>query len=994
MTAENTSLQNRLEKKIHAQETLLEFSKSISTTCDLKQVYDILMTTCMEHMGIAVMALFLKGRGADDPFEVVAAKGIEIPIENKTCTFSNVFLEGLLNNKTHPTKSRFQGEYNQSRQILEAIECHLMIPIVYQNDIIGILSCGAKVFERAYSDEDIAFLMLIAGHAGVAINNIRIMDACKHDNAKLEKRLFELETIEDANRAMASSLDLADICKTLLLTIMGYLTCESGALFLLESNNSLKTRFVTSIGVFDENISEDIELEKNVWHDLKQKSYLCAFGTLQKRYGMEIAIPIKSAADLVAVALFSKKATGKAFRKNELKLAAMLANQGVAPIRRSQLYTHLKESNQALTIAVDRANKEVADRRKAEAAAKRNEQRFRTLLMTANDGFWEFDAQEKILDVNPKLCEILGYSRKELLNRPLFDFIDKTDVKLLNEQIQIRKKGDKSIYELTLLHKSGQRVHCLMKSSPLFKDDQFSGSFSMVTDITERKKLENELRKYEHIVSSSNDAMALVDRHHLFLQANDACAAAFDAKRKEMIGKGIGELLSGMAINKIIQSSVDQSLEGEDVHYRAWFDLPRLGRRYLDAAFYPFYHKQGDILGVIFNLRDITHEKRLEEHLVNAQKMEAIGTLASGIAHDFNNILTAILGFAQLAQGFATDDDKRQRHLSRIIQAGQRARDLVKQVLTFSRQANQQAQPTQLSRIVIEVVELLRASLPFNIQIQQDISDASDIVFADPVQIHQVLLNICTNAVHAMEPTGGIMRVALDTVEIDARTAKQKPDLNIGSYVKLSISDTGPGMDDKIVVRIFEPYFSTKPLGKGSGLGLAISHGIIKNHGGAIIVDSIPGRGSTFHIFIPAMEGADMDAAQAAVDATAPVGSERVLYVDDEPFILEMATELLEGLGYGVTAEGDARKALKLFESDPERFDIVITDLAMPSMTGLELAQGILSLRPDMPILLCSGYSEKISQRKMELIGIRGFVMKPFVLIEMAEKIRKALGDH
>lgn len=1000
MTTRTLSLKTKLEKKIHTQETLLEFSKALSLATDLKQVYNIIMLTCMGHRGIVVTA-FLEGRKAGDAFELVAVKGIDMPIENKLCNLSKALLEELFNDKNHLTKSQFLRESAQCQQILESIECHLMIPIFYHDDIIGLLLCGTKVSERAYSDEDIAFLTLIAGHAGVAINNIKAMDACKINNKKLEMRLFELETIEDINRAMASALDLGDVCKTMLLSITGYLTCESAALFLLESNDSLNMQFITSVGSFDESMCEDIKLENNILRALEQKSYLyvsdylaaCDFETLQNKNSMEIAIPIKNVTEVVAVALFSKKATGKEFRKRELKLAAMLANQAVAPIRKSQLYSHLKESNQALTNAMDKARKEVAVRRKAEEMVRRNEQRFRTLLMTANDGFWEFDPQEKTLDVNPKLCDILGYSRKELIDSHLYDFIEQADTKLLNEQVRIRKEGHKSIYELTLLHKNGQQVHCLMKSSPLFKDDKFSGSFSMVTDITERKKLENELRKYEHIVSSSNDAMAMVDQDHLFLQANDACAAAFDAKRNEMIGKGVEELLSGLTIGKVIQSSVDQSLEGEDVHYRAWFDLPRFGRRYLDAAFYPFYKKHGDVQGVIFNLRDITHEKRLEEYLVHAQKMEAIGTLASGIAHDFNNILTAIFGFAELAQGSGNDDQRKQRHLSRIIQAGQRARDLVRQILTFSRQAKQHAQPIQLSSIVKEVVKMLQASLPFNIAIQQDISDVSDIVFADPVQIHQVLLNLCTNAVHAMESTGGVMQVTLDTVEIDAHAVKQQPDLNVGSYLKLSISDTGPGMDDKIVARIFEPFFSTKPLGNGSGLGLATSHGIIKDHGGVIIVDSIPGQGSTFHVFIPVLEGAEIDAAQPGGAADLPIGSERILYVDDEPFILEMAAESLEGLGYCVTAEGDARKAFKLFESDPEQFDIVITDLAMPSITGLELAQDILSLRPDMPILLCSGYSEKISQEKMKLIGIRGFVMKPFVLIEMAGKIRKALGN-
>ena len=382
--------------------------------------------------------------------------------------------------------------------------------------------------------------------------------------------------------------------------------------------------------------------------------------------------------------------------------------------------------------------------------------------------------------------------------------------------------------------------------------------------------------------------------------------------------------------------------------------------------------------------------RKLESRLLQSQKMEAVGVLAGGIAHDFNNILTAIIGYVELAKIKLARDNPAYNHLEQVLKAGMRASDLVKQILTFSRQSIQDLSPVQVQPIIKEAVKLLRASIPTSIEIKQNIAPDCGSVLANPTQIHQILMNLCTNAYHAMRTSGGVLGVSLEPLEITGDDVNKLLDLSPGRYVRLTVSDTGHGMDKAVLKRIFEPYFTTKLPGEGTGMGLSVVHGIVKSYQGHISVYSEPEIGTIFNVYLPMLESAPVNG--TAVHKALERGSERLLIVDDEEPIVMMEKEMFTQLGYSVTACLTPEQALETFRNSPEAFDLVITDMTMPKMTGDKLALELLRLKPGLPIILCTGFSERINEEAAKAIGIREYVMKPIVLTEFSGTIRKVLG--
>jgi signal transduction histidine kinase len=385
-------------------------------------------------------------------------------------------------------------------------------------------------------------------------------------------------------------------------------------------------------------------------------------------------------------------------------------------------------------------------------------------------------------------------------------------------------------------------------------------------------------------------------------------------------------------------------------------------------------------------------KKRLAAQVRRSQKMETIGTLAGGIAHDFNNILSAILGHTQLASTKITHDSSAQENLRYVLAAGRRGKDLVSQILAFSRQTEHERRPMHLGPAIEEVLSLLRATLPTTIEIKAELETKPATVLADPSQMHQVFANLCANAAHAMRDGGGTLEVRLEAIDIThERTQKLAP----GPYLQVMIRDTGIGMEPAVLERIFDPFFTTKNAGEGTGMGLAVVHGIIASHGGTIKVDSSPGRGTAFVICLPRI-GAPVAPNPLSTDQlqVGGVGGSKVLFVDDEQPLVEVGKELLELLGYDVEVRTSSVEALELFQAAPERFDVVITDQTMPNMTGEELSRRLLSIRSDLPIILCTGFSFAMTEERAKDAGVRSLLQKPLLGQDLAHALEGVLGSR
>ena len=399
--------------------------------------------------------------------------------------------------------------------------------------------------------------------------------------------------------------------------------------------------------------------------------------------------------------------------------------------------------------------------------------------------------------------------------------------------------------------------------------------------------------------------------------------------------------------------------------------------------------ESGKISKLSGTIQDITERKRMESQLNQSQKMESIGTLAGGIAHDFNNILAIIIGNTEMAIDAVPEWNPAREYLNDIQSASTRAKDLIRHILSFSRKGSTYRKPIKLGPIIEDSLKLLRATIPADIEILQNLSCESDRILAEPTQIGQVLMNLCTNAAHAMHDKGGILEVSFQNVEF--KKQNMEFDLGPGRYVKLTLSDTGHGIDPKVIDRIFDPYFTTKGLGKGTGLGLSMVQGIVKMHDGAVAVKSELGKGSVFEVLFPLTEAASQPENEKA--EAFPTGNEKILLIDDEESILKLAKKRLEMQGYQVEAKNNPVEALELFRSEPDRFDLIITDMTMPKMTGDKLAKELFNIRPAMPIILCSGYSDRTDAEKAAAFGIRQYIEKPLNMSSFMISIRKVLDE-
>jgi len=511
-------------------------------------------------------------------------------------------------------------------------------------------------------------------------------------------------------------------------------------------------------------------------------------------------------------------------------------------------------------------------------------------------------------------------------------------------------------------------------------------------ELMQRRLAEEARMLLSAAIEQSAESVIITDINGTVLYVNPAFERETGFAREEVLGKE----------NRFMDVQLDEDLYGQmwDQLSRgtAWtgrFSCKRKngGQYQVEATISPVRNEEDEIINFVSVSRDITKEINLERQLVQAQKMEAIGTLAGGIAHDFNNILTPIIGFTEMTVSLLHEDNTARYNLERVLKSADRARGLVQQILTFSRKQEQERKPLLIQPIVKEALKLIRASLPSTIEIRHNIQKEAGTVLAEPTQLHQVIMNLCTNAYHAMGERGGLLDVTIKEVDIDTADLSAMLDLEKGKYLRINVSDNGIGMDPDTLERIFEPYFTTKGPGKGTGMGLAIVHGIVAGYGGKINVYSKPGEGTTFHIYLP-RTGSDIITSDDASELLSPRGKERILLVDDEEDVVAVIYEMLTGLGYQVTALTNCAEALETFRRQPNQFDLVVTDLTMPVMTGIQLTKELLAVRKDIAVILCTGYSDRVVTKNIEAIGIKRFLLKPLKRRGLAESVREVLDEQ
>ena len=642
-------------------------------------------------------------------------------------------------------------------------------------------------------------------------------------------------------------------------------------------------------------------------------------------------------------------------------------------------------------------------KRRVQALEAENEKK-EQFIRESRDGLYHLDLQNNEIEFYNDFFNFLfkgtdGKVTKKSIAKTLARSMSPEEMSAIKhevaESLQSGKEGGEVDYKIQFPDGTWHWLHDRWK---IVRDDRGNpiAIEGIIRDVTDLKKTEEALREseaqYHQLFSTVPDAIMLFDAETKeFIDVNSAALKMYGYSEEEFLRLRHQDIT---AEQEGSENTIKQSLAGELT------TIPLRYHRRKDGTLFPVEISVGKfkirdrqfLCGII---RDISERKkaeedreRLEVQLRQAQKMESIGNLAGGIAHDFNNILSSIIGYTELALDEVEKRTLLEDNLQEVYTAGKRARDLVKQILAFARQAEVELKPIQVSAIAKEALRLLRSAIPTSIEIRQNI-ESDSLIMGDATQVHQIFMNLCTNAAHAMEERGGSLEVSISDTQIDRNFTDDRIYLKPGDYLKIAIADTGPGISPRVIASIFEPYFTTKKPGEGTGMGLAAVHGIVKGYGGEIKVESEVGKGTVFTVYLPVTKKREVSAQY--VPEILPLGNERILLIDDELPIVEMARLALERQGYKVTIRTSSVEALELFKQKPDDFDLVITDMTMPNMTGDNLAVELMKIRPDIPVILCTGYSKKISDERAAEIGIKAFAYKPIVKADLAKTVREVL---
>jgi PAS domain S-box-containing protein len=637
---------------------------------------------------------------------------------------------------------------------------------------------------------------------------------------------------------------------------------------------------------------------------------------------------------------------------------------------------------------------DITEQKLSQESLLQSEQRFRSYFEMPLTGIVITSVEKNWLDVNDRACSILGYTKEELLRTTWSSMTHPDDLASDVEKFNLMLAGAINQYtmEKRFIRKDGSIVYVnLAVGCVRTTGGSVDYVVALFDDISEQKKSQNEFLMLSAAVQQAHEIIIITDIQAVIQYVNPEFTRITGYSGQEAVGCTPALLRSGKHDENFYKMLWSTILQGETWRGR-FINRKKNGELYdEEAAIYPIRSVTGVLTNYVAVKRDITHELKIEQQLRQVQKMEAIGTLAGGIAHDFNNILGVIYGYAEMSMDPSETMTQINSNLHQLISAANRAKDLIRQILTISRQTEKEALPVTISPIIKEVIRFIRASLPSTIQIKQSLTAKNDLLLADPIQIHQLLMNLCTNAGHAMKETGGVLQINLKNICFSDADILEFPLLKSGDYICLSVHDTGCGISNTNMEHIFEPYFTTKEPSEGTGLGLAMVHGIVRKCDGDIRVHSEVGKGTQFNIYLPVI--AKESESKIETTAVIPRGTEHILFVDDEIALVKTSKIILERLGYTVTGMTSSEQALDIFKKSPEAFDLLITDKTMPELSGFDLVKAIKSQRPDIPMILCTGVSIKSDIEKVQEMGINAFILKPFNKQELASIIRDVL-DH